>query len=151
MLWWIVWKVVFCVILHEVISANSKFQWTCVSFFLCFIYTKSFGIDSSNRNIQRVFPPKIGSWFNLLITILFWRIYRRQECPTTSLKAVFICQFAIICKKKIWILLDKRVAAFSWVESLACWQLFDRVLGSWSNGLTLCACHSTRQIPQVLS
>lgn len=52
-----------------------------------------------------------------------------------SLKAIFICQFAIICRKNIWILLDRRVAAFSWVESLACWQLFDRVLGSWSNGL----------------
>lgn len=138
MLWWIVWKVVFCVILYEVISSNSKFQQSCVSFFLCFIYTKSFGIVSSNRNIRKVFPLKIGSWFNLLIIILFLLIYRRLECPTASHKAVFICQLAIIYRKNIWILLDKRVAAFSWVESLACWQLFDHVLFSWSNGLTLC-------------
>lgn len=25
--------------------------------------------------------------------------------------------------------------------NLACWQLFDHVWGSWSNALTLCACH----------
>lgn len=144
MLWWIVWKVIFCVILYEVISSKSKFKWTCVSFFLCLIYIKSFGIDSSNRNIRRVFPPKIGSWLNLLIIILFLLIYRRLECPTTSHKVVFVCQLAIIYRKNILIFLDKPVAAFSWVESLACWQLFDCVLGSWSNGLTLCACDSTR-------
>lgn len=134
-------KVVFSVILCEVISSKSKFQWICVSFFLCFIYIKSFGIDSSNRNIRRVFPSKMGSFLNLILIILFLLIYRRLECPTTSHKAVFIYQLAIIYRKYIWIVLNKRVPAFLWVESLACWQLFDCVLGSWSNGLTLCACH----------